>query len=1670
VNTLAERAARHGVADRYESFWGQEQAVADAVLSAALAAMGLDPETEAPGHEGFPAVHVANHGDAIEIRWPGAEQAGQEWQLAPEERSAQVVARGRVEADGWHSVLRLPQGLDAGYWRLALGGAECRVVIAPRRCWTSPQLEDGERWWGCTVQLYALRSSRNWGIGDFGDLRRLVDAAAQQGASFIGLSPLHALFPHNPAAASPYSPSSRNALNPVYLDVQALVDLGGCDAAQQRVRSEPFQERLRSLREEELVDYAGVAAAKDEVLQLLWRDFSRSARDSRRSHFDAYMRDRADTIGRHALFEALQAHLHAQDPATWGWPAWPQAYRDPQSDAVRNFEQEHADDVQYRFWLQWLCELQLESVQRYARSRGMGLGLYCDLAVGVNGGGAETWSHPELFALGMHAGAPPDALNALGQDWGLPPWNPRRLQAARYQPFIDTLRANMRHCGALRLDHVMALMRLFWTGPQGGTYVSYPFNDLLGILALESHRHQCMVIGEDLGTVAPRMREAMRERSLLSYRPLLFERQDDGSFRPPSQWHPQALAVVSTHDLPTLRGFWLGEDIELLAKLALYPDDTAREEQVLQRAQDRARLLLALERESLLPEGASAQPTSLPDATPPLVEAVYAYLARTPCWLVGVQLEDITGQVLHVNVPGTTEDRFPNWRRKLSIGVDELAGEARWARVASVLRSERSGPAPLDHTQAEMAPPETAVVPRATYRVQFHKGCTFEDVTRAVPYLEALGVSHLYSSPYLRARPGSTHGYDIVDHGEVNPEVGNATQHERLCQQLRRHGMGQVLDIVPNHMGVLEADNAWWLDVLEHGRASRHAHTFDIEWEPAAPEMAGRVLLPVLGDQYGKVLEAGEIRLEFDAAGGEFGLRYWNHRFPIDPAHYPDIFAALPAPHARDDGESDSHAVVGALLDAFGRLPARDDAGASDRRTRDSTVYKRSLARLAARHEWLANWIDHCLQRLNGQPGDGPSFDALDRLISAQAYRLADWRVASDDVNYRRFFDVNTLAALRMERPEVFEATHRKVLHWLQDGWLNGLRIDHPDGLSDPQAYLEELQLRHSRQAQVAGLEPRALYLLVEKILAEHEQLPEAWPVHGDTGYQFASLVNGVFVEGRNEDALGRTYAEFTGESLDFDEVAYRCKKQIIDTSLFSELGWLTQALHRLTRGNRRRADFTRNRLSVALAEVAACFPVYRTYLRPGLPPSAMDRQHTEWAVAAARRRLGGAEEKVLDHLREVLLGEGEAAAMPAAARERFVARWQQFTAPVTAKAVEDTAFYRFLRLVSLNDVGSDPRRFGLSVAAFHAANAGRQRYRPHCLLGTSTHDSKRAEDLRARLNVLSEDPELWRGVVTRLAGWAEMYLTHGDKGPMPCRNDIWLLFQTLAGMWPALAPDAAEREELRGRMQAYMLKAVREAKVHTNWHCPDSAYEEALAKYIDGVLRGGTPSPFADELQRITAKIAPFGFANSLAQLALKMTAPGVPDLYQGCERWSFSLVDPDNRRPVDFARLAGELDEVRRLYEGGAPSEAEWARLHEQAADGRLKQLVTWRLLQLRRVQEPLFREGGYQPLVVEGPAAEHVIAFARSTDTAAVLVIATRLAYTLCGGDRRNWQPALWHGTRVRLNGDAPPAARSPHWHHWMTAVPVRSEHGLDLERVFAAAGGLPFAVLVASQEKE
>ena len=694
----AQCAARAGVLDRYEAFDGTERRSPEAALRRALVAMGVTP-SQPPDAAGFPACVVLREGEPLRLRWRTADTAAAHWELAIELDTAEggvgPLASGTVACDGMHASVAHALSLPPGYYTLRVHQGStvhsCRLAVAPQGCWVPAALQAGARWWGYTAQLYALRSPHNCGIGDFGDLRRLVTMAAAQGAAFIGLNPLHALFPEWPEQASPYSPSSRLALNPLYLDLQAVIDAFDGGTARKLWHDPDYQQRLQQLRETELVDYAGVAAAKQELLALAWHDFETQElqrRSPRGRAFRAYLVERAASLGMHALYDALQAHLVKADPAVRGWQDWPAPYRDPHGAAVQAFRETQATAVRFRLWLQWLAEQQLAQVHAEAQRAGMPLGLYRDLAVGVDPGGSETWLRPDLYALDMRIGAPPDQLQPQGQDWGLAPPTPLGLRGAAYQPFIDTLRANMRSAGALRLDHVMVLMRLFWTGPDGGVYVRYPVEDLLGLLALESHRHRCMVVGEDLGTVPPQMHEAMAQGRLLSYRPLMFAYDEATGFPPPEGFTAQAFASFGTHDLPTLAGFWQGVDLQLRRRLAPDAAADAPDVEMQQRRQLCERLLQALQQAGV------AQPSALPppgaDANAELVRAVYAYLARTPCWLVGVQLEDVTLQPVQVNLPGTREDQFPNWRRKIGCTLDALAADPRLHAVVRALGERQS--------------------------------------------------------------------------------------------------------------------------------------------------------------------------------------------------------------------------------------------------------------------------------------------------------------------------------------------------------------------------------------------------------------------------------------------------------------------------------------------------------------------------------------------------------------------------------------------------------------------------------------------------------------------------------------------------------------------------------------------------------------------------------------------------------------------------------------------------------------------------------------------------------------------------------------------------------------------------------------------------------------------
>jgi malto-oligosyltrehalose synthase len=858
-------------------------------------------------------------------------------------------------------------------------------------------------------------------------------------------------------------------------------------------------------------------------------------------------------------------------------------------------------------------------------------------------------------------------------------------------------------------------------------------------------------------------------------------------------------------------------------------------------------------------------------------------------------------------------------------------------------------------------------VPVSTYRLQVHGGFPLTAARDVVPYLQRLGIGAVYTSPYFAAEPGSTHGYDVTNHNEINPEAGGAEAHTAFTDAVREAGMQHVVDFVPNHMGISTATNPWWRDVLANGPEAPSAHFFDIDWNPFKTELRRKLLLPILGDQYGQVLERGELQVEF--RDDQLTLVYGDHHLPINVRHASDLH----------------------------RLPDRSPAEREE-----------------------------VLRTFNGVPGQPKSFDALHELLETQAYRLAYWRTASHEINYRRFFDVNTLAGLRVEDPDVFTSIHQLLARLIGEGRVTGVRIDHPDGLFDPAHYFEMLQ---DVAAGAWGV-PRApgsrpLYVVAEKILSGRERLPSAWAAHGTTGYNFLNQVNGLFVESANFRRMRRVYGKVTGRTQTFDDLLYETKRLIMDTAMASELTVLAHTIDRIGESNRRSRDFTLNSLRDMLVEVVACFPIYRTYVNEqGWAPD--DRAALERAIVRARRRNPAMDPTIFDFFREVMLprdpgdvpaagpdrrgGYPPADEQEAAERLGFAMKFQQYTGPLQAKGLEDTAFYRYNVLLSLNEVGGDPSRFGVSAAEFHELNQLRRHEWPYEMIGTGTHDTKLGEDVRARIDVLSEMPDEWEREVSKWMRLNKGARTIVDGEPAPDRNDEYRFYQVLLGAWPA---DVA-------RLQAYMTKAVKEGKEHSSWINPNETYETAVATFVERVLAGPEALKFLPALQPFQERVARCGLVNALSQVILKIASPGVPDFYQGSELWDFNLVDPDNRRPVDFTVRRQALDRIDTLLALPAAERGpRIAALLEHWKDGEMKLLVTAAALRMRAAESALFLEGEYLQLDVETTVDARVVAFARlSANGGAAIAIAPHLVSRLVTPEHPVPLADRWRTSRIHL----------------------------------------------------
>jgi (1->4)-alpha-D-glucan 1-alpha-D-glucosylmutase len=937
-------------------------------------------------------------------------------------------------------------------------------------------------------------------------------------------------------------------------------------------------------------------------------------------------------------------------------------------------------------------------------------------------------------------------------------------------------------------------------------------------------------------------------------------------------------------------------------------------------------------------------------------------------------------------------------------------------------------------------PARPRFVPLSTYRLQVHGGFTLEEARAIVPYLARLGVTAVYTSPYFAAGPGSTHGYDVSDHNRVNPEAGGPEALGEFSKAVKAHGLGHVVDFVPNHMGIGTGGNARWNDVLENGPSSAAAGYFDIEWAPVNDALYQKLLLPILGDQYGRVLERGELQLAF--VDGHLVLRYFDTELPINPRQMPRVYRlALPALTEALGEDSPVLHEFESIIRSLQNLPPYTEQRREQKleRLREKQVARRRLRRLAEASPEVAREIEAAVRVFNGVPGRPETYDAMHDLLEAQAYRLSYWRTASHEINYRRFFDINTLAGIRVEEPDVFEDVHRLLRSLIADGIVDAVRVDHPDGLYDPARYFEMLQDLAADAWKVArtpgpdGRPGRPLYVLAEKILSGREALPPAWAIHGTTGYNYLNQANGLFIDTRHARRLARVYEKAAGASDPFDDVLYESKKLIMETGMASELSVLAHALHRIGQRSRRSRDFTLESLRDVMLEVVACFPVYRTYVdERGW--TADDRKILEQAIVRARRRNPAMEGTLFDFFREVVLPrdpdqsgspddrrDGYPPADAEEARERLALamKLQQYTGPVQAKGLEDTSFYRYNLLLSLNEVGGDPARVGRRVEEFHEMCRQRAETWPFEMLATATHDTKLGEDTRARINVLSELPDQWSREV---AGWMRGNNRRRriiDGEPAPDRNDEYRFYQALVGAWPTGHHEAQAPPALVERLSAYMIKAVKEAKRHTSWLTPNQEYEDAVTAFVQETL---TDASFLREFLPFQDQIARAGASNSLAQLALKLGAPGVPDFYQGSELWDLSLVDPDNRRPVDFGlrqRLLEEVDAVLQLPPAGRAEAI--AALLAAWQDGRVKLLLTACGLRLRRDWPDVFLAGSYRPLETE-TITGGLVAFARARERQVVLVAVPRFV----AGIVREDAPfalgrAAWKTSRVMLPAD-------------------------------------------------
>lgn len=1394
-----------------------------------------------------------------------------------------------------------------------------RLIVTPSVCYSPPHLKNTKEIFGPKISLHTVTPENEIRIADSRELNYIISNLAKEKGGIVGIGAINQVAVRS-GNINAYVPSSRFLLNTLYLNLDYISEFIEDRSVETKSKIAEYYEEVKKIVKANKSNYRQLYKEKITVLKSLYQSYRENhinLNSKLADVFWSYVNRRGERFLKLALFRALEEYLTSQDPSLESWHDWPEAYKNPQSDVVKQFEKSNIEQIQFYQFCQWQADIQLEEAGKLSFNNGLDVGIYTELPFCIDRFGGDTWCNQEFFSIEANVIKSTSSGDKLVE---APPVIPRRLVEDNYNYLIDYLKSNMIHSGALKIENLAGFEISKWSvkteEEENIYYVNYPLEDILGIIALESTRNKCMIFSDNPEELPPKLKQ-------------------------------------------------------IAFKYGLYSESDFNLEEI----------------------------------------------------------KDLEGY------------------RKYFEKTDESIKES--IQKIDIFK-----------------------IPKSTYRLQLNKDFTFNDARNLIPYLKKLGISHCYISPVFKARSNSTHGYDIIDHSDFHPSIGTKQDFYEFSDELHRNNMGLIIDIVPNHVGI-NSENKWWMDILENGSSSLYANHFDIDWHPIKKELHNKVLLPILGDHYGYVLENGLFDLRLNKSNGKLTLHYYDHIMPINPSSYPLILNHRIDVLASRIGSSNiDYLEYRSIITEFNNLPVFDENTQDkiEERQREKEIAYNRLKNLVEKNTTVEEFISENLLEFKAKENDPVSWNLLHNLLEEQAYRLAYWRVSVDEINYRRFFDVNDLAAICVENPTVFTATHNFILELIKHGKVDGLRIDHPDGLLDPTSYFKTLQLEAAKRLNLEisenedlslSSEKLPIYISAEKILAPFEKLNNEWAIHGTVGYEYLNSLNGLFIKRENEKKFTSIYNRFTNTKLDFQELVIKCKKIIMRTTLTAELSVLSNYLNRISENYFISRDFTLNNIRNALVEVIAHFPVYRTYITT-LEVSDKCSDYIKWAVRAAQKHNHSMEPSIFEFIEKVLLLEFEKDTESDLFNEilKFTMKLQQYTGPLMAKGMEDTSFYRYNRLVSLNEVGGEPNHFGVLISDFNQQSIERLESTPYNMLSTSTHDTKRSEDVRARISVLSELPEVWQKKVNKWSQLNRSKKTKSENSLMPDKNDEYLFYQTLLGIWPYEIKNNEEIDELSQRLEEYMLKAIREAKLHTSWININNEYEDAVKNFIKKVIVSYNKHPFWREFLPFQKHVARLGYINSISQTIIKFTSPGIPDIYQGNETLSFRFVDPDNRKNVDYCVIENMLDEIFYVVEQGVEKSELPESLENKLLDyqnGYAKLFVTSSLLKFRNDKTSLVLHGEYIPLEVNGNNSENIIAYARKHKNETFLTIAPRFLNNLMLESSNLPASDNWLNTCIKL----PSNFNNKKWKNYLTGELYDFDDIIKISEIFTK---FPVALLI------